>query len=327
MYLWAGQYAKCMETANRVLNFKKDRYNELLEEDGESLELELFADQYPLVPEQLRGNTAGNAYDAIFGTGHSFESIFELGFINNYGNENKMIADYFGSTSNSQGQLFAAEAMATGVYGSTANELWNWDDCRFAEFISEEGSNFLIRKYARQSCSVQIGTESSKEAMTSGSMRSTNHANWIIYRMTDVMLMKAEAAVELSEATGVDSTDVAFELVQVINRRGRNLSEADAKNLKRDDYRSIPLMRELVQDERRRELMFEGKRWFDLVRVALREKSNTNLIAQVIKKHTENTNAIRIKLGKTDALFWPINRTELDVNPNLSQNPAYQTKD
>ena len=53
-----------------------------------------------------------------------------------------------------------------------------------------------------------------------------------------------------------------------MNRRAICKSRYEsAKELKFADYGgSVSSMEELVFDERRRELMFEGKRWYDLVR-------------------------------------------------------------
>jgi hypothetical protein len=86
-------------------------------------------------------------------------------------------------------------------------------------------------------------------------------------------------------------------------------------------------MRDLLFNERRRELMFEGKRWFDLVRLSLRTGSNDKLIELVTAKQKENVSAIKIKLHATDALFFPYAKRELDANPKLTQNPAYITNE
>ncbi len=86
-------------------------------------------------------------------------------------------------------------------------------------------------------------------------------------------------------------------------------------------------MENLVFDERQRELMFEGKRWFDLVRLARRDGNNDRLINKVLPKFTENAAAIRVKLSTQDILFWPYNHDEIVQNPLITQNPAYKTDD
>jgi hypothetical protein len=84
-------------------------------------------------------------------------------------------------------------------------------------------------------------------------------------------------------------------------------------------------MEELVLGERQRELMFEGKRWFDLVRLCRREGENSRMISKVLPKFQENAAAIRVKLSSRDILYWPYHRNEIKQNPNLVQNPAYET--
>ena len=82
----------------------------------------------------------------------------------------------------------------------------------------------------------------------------------------------------------------------------------------------------LVYDERQRELMFEGKRWYDLVRMSRRDGTNTRMVDKVMPKFKENTAALRIRLSAQDALYYPINKDELRANPYLVQNPAYNNE-
>jgi hypothetical protein len=84
-------------------------------------------------------------------------------------------------------------------------------------------------------------------------------------------------------------------------------------------------MRKLVMDERHRELMFEGKRWFDLVRMARRTGNTRELAKTVTKKQYANISGIQIRLTDPNALYMPYSRSELKVNPYLKQNPAYNT--
>ena len=82
-------------------------------------------------------------------------------------------------------------------------------------------------------------------------------------------------------------------------------------------------MEQLLFDERNRELMFEGKRWFDLVRLAVRDGNNHRLVAEATKKYKDKVNALKIKLADPNIIFFPYNKEELKVNPLLKQNPAY----
>ena len=82
-------------------------------------------------------------------------------------------------------------------------------------------------------------------------------------------------------------------------------------------------MEELLFVERQREFLFEGKRWFDLVRMARRDGDNTRLISLASRKYIENVNAIKIKLADPNIIYYPYAKSELKVNPLLKQNPAY----
>ena len=85
----------------------------------------------------------------------------------------------------------------------------------------------------------------------------------------------------------------------------------------------------LVYAERRREFLFEGKRWFDLLRIARRDYKrdqatfSTNLVNAVRTKLDEGADLIASRLASMDALYWPIYEDELDRNTLLKQNAYY----
>lgn len=82
-------------------------------------------------------------------------------------------------------------------------------------------------------------------------------------------------------------------------------------------------MDKLVLRERQRELLFEGKRWFDLVRMARRENSTGSLNSYVDRKSASATSATLGALVM-DAMYMPIARREIEANPKLKQNPFYE---
>lgn len=91
-------------------------------------------------------------------------------------------------------------------------------------------------------------------------------------------------------------------------------------------YQTKEAAMELVLAERTRELSYEGKRWFDLVRKALRE-GTTNNIKFVADKLDSNSGVVKSKMSTIDGLFFPIHIDELRYNKNLKQNPAYINDD
>ena len=167
--------------------------------------------------------------------------------------------------------------------------------------------------------------------------RNNTEPNWIVYRYTDVLLMEAEAKVMKAAAMGGDDNQFnaerdqlfqeAFNLVDAVNQRAickKRYGEM-AKSLVFSDYNtSAQTMEELVLAERRRELMFEGKRWFDLVRMARRDGNTSRLTTLVLPKFDAATvSAVRIKMTDMNALYFPLNKDEIKINNLLKQNPVY----
>ena len=83
---------------------------------------------------------------------------------------------------------------------------------------------------------------------------------------------------------------------------------------------------EAVLKERLRELMYEGKRWYDLLRFGRSQnfKYKDQFINMIIENNsTVSASWIRSVLKNTDAWYLPISQGEIDSNPNLIQNPYY----
>ena len=168
--------------------------------------------------------------------------------------------------------------------------------------------------------------------------------NWIVYRLTDVMLMKAEALVETA-ASDSDKVTLknAFNLVQAVNKRSMYKNAKDT--LKFEDFKTKLDFELLVLAERERELCFEGKRWFDLMRYCYRHMEGVNIsqrladtttwpelyqpmLTFIIRKYSDNGgDAISYKMKTEPYLYWPIQESEIKVNKLLKQNPVfYQEK-
>ena len=84
----------------------------------------------------------------------------------------------------------------------------------------------------------------------------------------------------------------------------------------------------IVLEERQRELAFEGKRWYDLVRKALRDGSTQPMLDILIPhKYESNGAAYRAKMTDINSLFFPIAEREINTNDLLEQNPVYEVDD
>ena len=328
MYLWKGDWWKCIKSCEAITAKKIIDYKKIKAEKGLDCTIDLILDKYPLISETPVTKKCGNAYNEIFGTGHSFETLFELPFDRN--RENPFISDYYNSQSSSVGRLKAASNIRRGEADAVFS---NKNDVRYYQNISESGSSSDkgIVKYVYSSMEYNM---SSGESQTNvGTRRNDSYSNWIVYRYTDVLLMEAEACTMYAkdwDAKGEpDSVSkymgLAFELVDAVNRRAICYSSYGSTLLDVSKYNTFSSMEDLVFDERRRELMFEGKRWFDLVRRSMREGNSDYLSQKVAGKNASgaNSNAITIKFKNLNGLFLPINYDEIKINENLVQNPAY----
>ena len=321
LYLWKGDWQKCVECCDYVIKFKQNEYDKLLKRRLQN-EIMLFND-IPLLVEKVE-TTSGHAFTEIFGKGNSFESLFEITYdeqLNN-NNRNNYIGNYYfnGGSNQSNGRLAAIEEFYEGL-PINSTELFNNKDCRVYGSIYQAGTTqFYIAKYAAN----EVVLDNTKSNWTpSYRWRSTNYAHWIVYRLTDVMLMKAEALVQ----QGDQHFEEAFSLINAVSRRAVNsFVPGTGEILVFDDYKeSKESMEQLVMDERHRELIFEGKRWFDLLREARRTGNTRDLAKTVTKKQLTNISGIQIRLADPNALYLPYYRNEVKVNPYLHQNPAYNT--
>lgn len=126
-------------------------------------------------------------------------------------------------------------------------------------------------------------------------------SNIILMRLADIMLLKAEALVELNQIN---------EAISIVNTiRNRAGLAAISSGISQNEARLA------VEDERQFELLLEGQRWYDLLR-------NDRMVAVMGKHKDRNGKPLFIKLEDFRKL-WPVPQTEKDSNPNLTQNSGY----
>lgn len=151
-----------------------------------------------------------------------------------------------------------------------------------------------------------------KDALGLVSRTSTERdGHWILYRFADILLIKAEAAIELGKF------DEANNLIrETLSRAGMPYEEVYDKEL----------LRQEILDEKGREFMLEGKRWFDLLRAAKRNKFQKKqiIIDMILSGADIKQQAIlKTKVYDTLSYYLPIAEHELIYNQNLVQNPYY----
>ena len=328
MYLWKKDYANSVKYADLVINAKTQKYQDELDNMSYGGMYDKMFDEYPLIYENY-GNYFGQAYNSLFTIGASRESILEL----IYENDDKRLANgalsfCYGNQKTYPGIVKPADFLCSDVPDGNFKVFTDKYDTRYYENLMKvSGSLYGVGKYV---CSSAIVTPSSSEINVNTRIAAyaekTCHANWILYRLSDIMLLKAEALVQMvgsdaSTETNDSLLKAAYNIVNTIHKRSSCATTYTPISYSK--YNTKSQMDNLVMEERQRELMFEGKRWYDLVRRSMRDGNTNYLIENVVRKGSDNASVVQSKLAKMDAIFWPYNLEELKVNKYLVQNPAF----
>lgn len=234
-----------------------------------------------------------------FHPGNSAESIFELQWSRTYDQSNNLFSWFWGTNNN---HLYVSSLSLIEKFG-IANE-----DIRGASGSMLSTSPYKIWKYA--------GTtfHNTTEPPVRGSENYDN--NWIIYRFAEIILMRAEALI----MKGPNHYTEAY--TQIMRLRERALCSLH-----------IPLpgneseMIDLLLNEKLREQAFEGKRWFDLVRIATRDDGkHKNKLVEVLLVNVapKDRPVYQNKLQNTYGYYFPINNNDIISGGGiLVQNPYY----
>ena len=350
LYLWKKDYQNCVRYADLVIDAKKAIYEENRKKKTSSISSEDIGDRFngfPLVNNTTSSNYFGDAYTVLFGSDQNYvdetnqEIIFQLVFDDDPQGTgmkaNAAVNSFYGNSQSRTGLVapsdyIYAQIDATGQERKVFADRNKKYDSRIYINCDYNGSssNKGINKYTTRT--IDILANGTTPEVTYGSKYSQNQngSNWIIYRLTDIMLLKAEALTQMMREGDDTETskynqsliDQAFTLVNAINKRALCQTQL-TDTLNRTDYSTKGLMENLVYQERQRELMYEGKRWFDLVRISQRDGNTNTLKNAALQKAITGAGLIGNHLSKMDAIYWPYNLDEMKVNLNLVQNPAF----
>ena len=178
---------------------------------------------------------------------------------------------------------------ATGVFDGNVEPF-----TIFRDFNSRAVNRPHIAKYTRGT-----GTTANNNG------RASQH-NYSMMRYAEVLLIAAEALNEISGGSAE-----AFQYVNRIRARARSGNgaavPADVSGLSQDEFR------DLVMEERRLELAFEFKRWYDIAR---RRMGNEVFNASGFEGE-------KVNFDPNQDYLLPMPADELARNPNLTQNPGY----
>jgi hypothetical protein len=231
---------------------------------------------------------------SLFYPGNSDESIFELQFSSELLEFNDLVS------------WFSVEAGApefTVTLDIETNAVKFWTENLSTEdairgknrsFATVAGDN-IVWKYSGTGSNIAGRRQ---EGLSDG--------NWIFYRLAELYLIKAEA---LNQAGQIASS---VEAVNVVRARA-DLAPLDAS------ISSANLAFEILE-ERKRELAFEGKRWYDLIRYSQIYGSDY-LVNRIYK--TWDDIEIGKRLTNPESWYLPIYFDELRINKSLVQDPYY----
>lgn len=360
---------KAIEHADWVLNKMKEDYDELLDNSFSSFTSEERSQPFPLYRNLDRGGSLNDVpYSYNFGTQNSRESIFELQYDGST-SINSTVNDYLTTYENGE---FKAQVMAvssnlySGVSQVDPTVGFGKTDLRLFETANYATTNGTIpvAKFVQTDYLVNdikdLGnnkTDGTGYYMVMGTRTPTsNNAHWPVYRIADVMLIKAEAIARLgttdkktlaegflcnnelfarnNPALKAENSSEPTLVSSRINNYGTFVSgkwaEDDGNSANQNNpYNSVPTADDLLTltyRERQREFVCEGKRWFDIVRQA--EFSNDP--KTTLTNYATVKNSVVSRLANLWAFYIPIYSEELKVNGvgyvengKLKQNPVW----
>jgi hypothetical protein len=139
----------------------------------------------------------------------------------------------------------------------------------------------------------------------SGGVGGAGSQDFYLIRYADVLLMRAEALAETGDLGGAAS------LVNQVRARVNMPSVQQVEGIT-----SQQAMIDIVRHERRVELALEGLRFMDLKRWGEVQQAFERAASDPVGPYNPNFQGLRSE-------FFPIPQSEIDVNPQLEQHPAW----
>lgn len=346
-----SDYQKCIENSELSIAKLKDQFDE--ETKGSFINRDAFL-SWGNAPEFAgktvdfmykndisnagRGLILLNALSQIFTIKNSYESIFELQFSVSDDRKNKFPNDIFGCSSST--------TLVSTMTDQNKTDMRYWIN-GWSEIAGNTGSRasdaYVLKWHSMTNplISEGVGTKDAKVAMQT---RSSEYNNWIIWRLSDMLLNNAEARACLADLNinKTENANMCHKLLRMVNRRWWvDLAESGVEvekdlNVKKDydmgDGTASNLL-QLVMDTRKLEFVAEGKRWFDLVRYAERLSSSDEDEEGMRQMFNTFMNTItgyetaRNRCENLWGLYCPIYYMECKAyragGSNINQNPVW----
>lgn len=224
IYAWEHNYEKVIEQADLVLN-----------NTNYSL-ASLHSTSISVNDPDFVGKVHATEFADIFNVGRSKESIFELAFSMDDGDNNQYLTSYLSG--------------GFPIVRPHPEYAETFDDADWRAVIAHRlnsNGTYTVTKF------------------TIGFSSDVDTRNIVLLRLADLYLLKAEAIVHLDDTD--DDRKAAMELVNTIRHRagGADFEIPEEEYLDREIW-SQDYLKSFILEERKFELTYEGQRWFDLVR-------------------------------------------------------------
>ncbi|WP_243348793.1 RagB/SusD family nutrient uptake outer membrane protein [Parabacteroides sp. FAFU027] len=301
IYLWNEQYAECNALCDEVINsgqfslYPVGREEVVIE--GTTPELN---DTIYIASE----NDASAMFQSVYVNGNSSESIFELQF------NDQAYNPFYAMMSQAVGYVAAKTDVLSEMIYTPSQINHNFSDIR--ESMAQ--SKGYIWKYMGKA---RInGTERIQSEMT-------NH--YILYRLPEIYLMKAEALTQIGINTNdQDKLKEAYDALKIVRDRANATDGTDL--LAGASSIDGATLERFVMNEKARELAYEGKRWFDVLRNAKRNSyKHLDYLTELAQYSAPSEKVVTLQTKYKNKLshYLPIYSGELETNPKLVQNAFY----
>ena len=177
-------------------------------------------------------------------------------------------------------------------------DAFETDDPRLLFTVARKNEDYFGVTYKASFASTGASPRKFLQPASEVTQKSDGDINYTAIRYADVLLWEAEALNELGR-----SSDALVPL-ETVRARARAQAANPATALPVITTTDQGELRNIIRHERRVELGFEFHRFFDLVRWGIAKDILTGFTP-----------------GKNEV--FPLPQTELDLNPNLTQNPGY----
>lgn len=258
-----------------------------------------------------------NTWFSIFNPGNSNESIFELQWDHNVDHQTNDLPVLFDNEA-TDCQYVMTPHMTRDFgeeYASTEENLLEAVRTMYGGYYLTIPSSYISAEngYVWKYCGSMT--------MTDKRTSTFYDPNFIIYRVSEVILMKAEALI--MEGPGEDNANwkTAVDLINKIRTRSNLENRLYNENITQEELLSWLL------HEYRMEFLGEGKLWYVLLRFGRRDNykyKNMFLVDQVVDYDNQVSSSwLTSVLSDNNALFLPVNAEEIKTDSLLVQNPYY----